>query len=97
MALATQVLRDASQAAPASPPPGFLLLSPRAGSQLADFGVTGGERLLEIDGQPVQTVSEIQVALRKHALGGEAQLRVGRDAAPSREFRVRHVSDYPGN
>ena len=74
---------------------GFPLQPPRADTPLAGAGVAEGERLLEIDGQAVQSIPEIQAALRKHTFGEEVLLRVGKDASTSRELRVRHVSDYP--
>ena len=46
-------------------------------------------------GQQVQSVSDIQVAIRKHAIGEELQLLVQRGSEAPREIRVQHVSDYP--
>jgi len=40
-------------------------------------------------------VADIQVAIRKHALGEEVRLLVRRGSQPAGEIGVRHVSDYP--
>ena len=74
---------------------GFLLLPPRAGSPLAVAGVQGGERLLEVDDQPVTTIAEIQTAIRKHSLGEEVGVLVQRGSEPLRPIRARHISDLP--
>ena len=96
MALATQGLRDAALAsAVGETEAGFVLVPPRPGSPLAELGVQGGERLFAVDGQPVHSVPEIQAALRKHALGETAVLRVGPDADHARDLSAKHVSDYP--
>jgi membrane-associated protease RseP (regulator of RpoE activity) len=76
------------------PQPGFPLQPPRAGSPLAGAGVQGGDRLLEVDGQEVHSVGEIQAAIREHAIGEELQLLVQRGSEAPREIRVEHVSDY---
>ncbi len=75
--------------------PGFPLPAPRPGSQLALAGVQGGDRLLEVDGRPVQKVADIQAAIRTHALGEDVQLRVIRASDRAREVVAKHVSDYP--
>jgi hypothetical protein len=80
--------------------PGLALTPPRHGSQLAEQGVRGGDRLAAIDGKPLTTsgmsaVIDIQAAIRKHAIGDELLLAIARDAEPDRELRVRHVNDYP--
>jgi hypothetical protein len=75
--------------------PGFPLPAPRPGSQLALAGVQGGDRLLEVDGRPVQKVADIQAAIRRHALGEDVQLRVMRTSDGAREVIAKHVSDYP--
>jgi hypothetical protein len=75
---------------------GFLLLPPRAGSPLAVAGVQGGERLLEVDDQPVATISEIQTAIRKHPLGEEVGVLVQHGSESPRAIRARHISDLPG-
>ena len=74
---------------------GFLLLPPRAGSPLAVAGVQGGERLLEVDDQPVTTIAEIQTAIRKHSLGEEVGVLVQRGSESPRAIRARHISDLP--
>lgn len=96
VALAQQTLGAAVGAPLGDPPAGFPLQAPRAGSPLADAGVKGGERLFEIDGQPVTDIPAIQAAIRKHALGEEVRMLVGSDPGHAREVRVKHVSDYPG-
>ena len=73
---------------------GFPLQRPRAGSQLALAGVERGDRLLEIDGERVRTIPEIQTALRKHAIGEQVRLLVQSGSAAPRELAVDHVSDY---
>jgi len=74
---------------------GFLLLSPRAASPLALAGVQRGDRLLEVDDQPVETIADIQTAIRKHQLGEEVRVLVQRGSEAPREIHVRHVSDLP--
>jgi hypothetical protein len=76
-------------------PRGFLLLPPRTGSPLALAGVQGGDRLLEVDGEPVQSVVDIQSAIRKHPLGEGVRVLAQRGSEAPREIRARHVSDYP--
>ena len=76
-------------------PPGFPLQPPKRDSQLALAGVQGGDRLVQVDGQRVQAIAEIQAAIRKHALGDELRLVVQRGSDAPREIRVEHVSDYP--
>ncbi len=74
---------------------GFLLQPPRTGSQLAQADVQGGDRLVAIDGAPVNRIPEIQAAIRKHQLGEEVRLTIVHDMEGSREVIVRHVGDYP--
>jgi hypothetical protein len=74
---------------------GFLLLPPRAGSPLAVAGVQAGERLLEVDDQPVGSIAEIQTAIRKHPLGDNVRVLVQRGSDAPREIHARHVSDLP--
>lgn len=76
-------------------PPGFPLYPPKRDSQLALAGVQGGDRLLEVDGQRVQAIAEIQAAIRKHAIGEELAILVQHASEGPREIRVEHVSDYP--
>ncbi len=75
--------------------PGFGLQPPKPESELARTGVRGGDRLLAVDGHEVRSVRDIQVAIRKHALGEEVRLLVQRGSQPAGEIIVRHVSDYP--
>jgi hypothetical protein len=93
MATVNQAWRETGPAGEA--PAGFALQPPRAESQLALAGVQGGERLLEVGGQQVSGIGDIQAAIRKHAIGEEFVLRVQRGPEAPREIRVRHVSDYP--
>ena len=97
VAFGTQTLVEAWREAMAagSALPGFGLQPPKPESELARAGVRGGDRLLAVDGQEVRSVSDIQAAIRKHALGEEVRLLVERGAEPAREIGVRHVSDYP--
>ncbi len=75
-------------------PRGFPLLPPRAGSSLALADVQGGDRLLEVDDQPVQSIADIQTAIRKHPLGEELRVLVQRGSEAPQEIRARHVSDH---
>jgi len=75
--------------------PGFPLLRPRVGSQLALAGVQAGDRLLEVDDQPVRSFRDVQVAIRKHLLGEEVRLFVQRGSEPPKEIRAKYVNDYP--
>lgn len=79
---------------------GLALTPPRQGSQLADIGVRGGDRLVEVDGQPLTSSGfaaavDLITAIRQHEIGDEVTLRVSRGSEPPRTIRVRHVSDYP--
>jgi membrane-associated protease RseP (regulator of RpoE activity) len=76
-------------------PPGFPLQPPRSGSPLALAGVQGGDRLLEVDGERVGSIGEIQAAIRKHPIGDGVHLLLQRDATSPREIQVEHVGDYP--
>lgn len=75
--------------------PGFLLQPPRSNSSLALAGVQGGDCLLEVDGQRVQAIGDIQAAIRKHPIGGDVRLLVKRSLQAPREIQVKHVGDYP--
>jgi membrane-associated protease RseP (regulator of RpoE activity) len=75
--------------------PGFGLQPPKPESGLARAGVRGGDRLLAVDGQEVRSVSDIQAAIRTHALGEEVRLLIQRGSQAAREIGVRHLSDYP--
>lgn len=75
--------------------PGFLLQAPRPGSQILLAGVQGGDRLLEVDGQPVQSFMDVQAAIRRHAIGEEVRLRVMGSSGEGADIVVRHLNDYP--
>lgn len=75
--------------------PGFPLQAPRPDSQLALAGVQEGDRLLEVDGQPVEAFGEVQAAIRKHQMGENVRLLVQRRSDEPWEIHVTHVSDYP--
>lgn len=75
--------------------PGFLLPPPRSGSPLVLAGIRGGDRLLEVDGQRVDSIGEIQAAIRKHAIGDDVHLLLQRGSVAAREIQVKHVGDYP--
>lgn len=87
------VLREATAAE--STLPGLVLQVPKPESELARVGVGGGEQLLAVDGQEVRTRSELQAAIRKHALGEELRFLVQRASELPRELVCKHVSDYP--
>src|SRR5262245_40172726 len=101
----TTAWRDAAASRPSLPwpsevptepePPAFVLQTPKPDSQLARAGVLGGELVLAVDGQEVRGFWDVQVAIRKHALGDEVGLLVQRGSETPREFTVRHVSEYP--
>ena len=80
-------------AAPPEAASGFPLQAPRSDSQLALAGVQGGDRLLEVDGEPVQAVGDIQAAIRKHAIGENVRLLVQRGSGEPWEVHATHVSD----
>jgi PDZ domain len=88
-----EVWQDAALAVDS--PPGFLLQAPRPGSQLLLAGVQGGDRLLEIDGQPVQKPMDGLAAIRRHAIGEEVRLRIMDSSGEGRDIIVRHLGDYP--
>jgi len=73
---------------------GFLVQSPRRGSQLAESGVVAGDRLVAIDDEPVHDVSDIQAAIRRHPLGETMQLLIARGREQHR-LEATHVHDYP--
>ncbi len=93
----TESLIDAwRDAAPTeSEPPGFVLLPPKQGSELARAEVQGGELVLAVDGQQVRGRQEVQDALRKRTLGDEVRLLIQRGSESPRELIVRHAGDYP--
>ncbi len=97
VAIGTQITMNAWREAtePAPTLPGFNLQPPRPGSEVARAGIRGGERLLAVDGGEVHSFMDVQVALRKHAIGEEVRLLVQSESAPPHEITVRHVSDYP--
>jgi PDZ domain-containing protein len=74
---------------------GFEITPPRTDSQLAAAGIKGGDRLVEIDGEPVTSFIEIQKAIRRHPIGEELSLRIDSGSGEVREVRARHVSDWP--
>ena len=74
---------------------GFPLQPPRSGSPLALAGVQRGDRLLEVDGQRVDSIGEIQAAIRKHPIGDDVHLLLQRGSTSTREIQVKHVGDYP--
>jgi hypothetical protein len=84
---------EAAQAGEAEP--GFPLQSPRSGSPLALAGIQRGDRLLEVDGQHVGSIGEIQAAIRKHSIGDDVQLLLQCGSTSTRDVRVKHVGDYP--
>lgn len=97
VALGTKTLTEAwRDAAPTeSEPPGLVLQAPRPESQLARAGVQGGELVVAVDGQQVRDFWEVQVAIRKHALGDEVGLLIQRGSETPRELKCQHVSEYP--
>jgi S1-C subfamily serine protease len=88
-----QTWRETATAREAAP--GFPLQPPKSRSKLALPCVQGGDRLLEVDGQQVQSIAEIKAAIRKHAIGEQLAMLVQRGPHEPREIRVEHVSDYP--
>ena len=75
--------------------PGFPIQPPRSGSPLALAEIRGGDRLLEVDGQRVDSIGEIQAAIRKHPIGDDVQLLLQRGSNSPWEIQVKHVGDYP--
>jgi hypothetical protein len=75
--------------------PGFPLHPPRSGSPLALAGIQRGDRLLEVDGQHVDSIGEIQAAIRKHAIGDDVHLLLQCGSTSTRDIQVKHVGDYP--
>lgn len=74
---------------------GVVLRSPpRPGSELSRAEVHQWDRIISVDDKPIRTPGELQAALRKHAIGEDAQMRVSR-AGGSRAITVHHVSDLP--
>jgi len=43
----------------------------------------------------VESIAEIQTAIRKHPLGEEMRVLVQRGSEAPREIRARHLSDIP--
>jgi PDZ domain len=75
-----------------SDPPGLCLLTPpRPGSQLADAGLAEGDRILTVDREPVATNGEMQAALRRHDVGGEARLEIERTGGGKIQVTIRRV------
>ncbi len=52
-----------------------------------------GDVLLAIDGQPVQTIQDIQDTIRKHRPGERVRLLIAHGDS-DREIEVTHISDY---
>jgi hypothetical protein len=77
--------------------PGFYLPPPRSDSQLGLADIRGGDRLLDVDGQPVHSFRDIQAAIRKHKIGDGMRLRIATGTEAPREVSVKHVSDYPSS
>ncbi len=77
----------------APPEGGFILEPPRSGSQLSEAGIMAGDVLLAIDGQPVQTIQDIQDTIRKHRPGERVRLLIAHGDS-DREIEVTHISDY---
>jgi hypothetical protein len=75
--------------------PGFPLQPPRSGSPLALAGIQRGDRLLEVDGQHVDSIGEIQAAIRKHPIGDDVHLLLQSGSTSTRNIQVKHVGDYP--
>jgi hypothetical protein len=75
--------------------PGLEISPPHQGSQLARAGVHGGDRLLVVDDQSINTFRDVQKAIRQHQIGEEVVFRVRRGSEPPRDIQVTHVSDYP--
>jgi len=88
---ATSSLREPENGT--EPGRGFRVESPRRGSQLAEAGAEEGDRLVEVDGEPVTTVFDIQTAIRKHRIGDTVQLLIAR-GEDVRQIEVTHVHDY---
>jgi hypothetical protein len=72
---------------------GFLIQTPRRGSQIAEAGVRAGDRLVAIDRERVGTVREIQAAIRKRRIGETMQLLIVREN-DQRQVEATHVHDY---
>jgi S1-C subfamily serine protease len=75
--------------------PGFPLQLPRSGSPLALAGIQRGDRLLEVDGKRVDSIGEIQAAIRQHPIGDDVHLVLQSGSTSTREVQVKHVGDYP--
>jgi hypothetical protein len=71
-----------------------LRIVPRPGSEMARVGMTKGDRIVLVDGEVVQTNSDLQAALRKHPLGEPIAMQVERSGT-SEEIRAARVSDFP--
>jgi PDZ domain len=64
-------------------------------SGLANVGVQGGDVIIAIDGQRVQSRETVQAALRKRKLGDEVRILTQRGSESPSELKVRHAGDYP--
>jgi PDZ domain len=67
-------------------PSGFPLQPPRSESPLALAGIQRGDRLLEVDGQRVESIGEIQAAIRKHPIGDDVHLLLQCGASSTRDI-----------
>ena len=72
-------LRDAwDQAVPIVPEEGVFVQNPRKGSAAASAGLRRGDVVEMADGQGIQSVSDLQTAIRAHQSGEGVQLKVRR-------------------
>lgn len=77
--------------APAREPGLSLLSPPRPSSQLAEAGLEAGDRILSVDGVGVGSNADLQAALRRHDVGGEALVDVERLGGEMTQLVVRRV------
>lgn len=68
-----------------------LLSPPRPSSQLAEAGLEVGDRILSVDGVGVGSNADLQAALRRHDVGGEALVDVERLGGEMTQLVVRRV------
>jgi hypothetical protein len=48
-----------------------------------------------VDGERVDSIGEIQAAIRKHPIGDDVHLLLQCGSTSTREIQVKHVGDYP--